>query len=489
MQIGIGTTKKRVNSTSQVFEDIDYLDVRLKNGTSIHDPVFIVQGLTHAKMYNFCKYGNFYYWIDDITYLTNDLFEVSCHLDPLATYKTRIYDVNALVTFGDNDHRNPIKDDNRFGPDFKLDRSAGVGVDSVDIGFTSNLNNWTIIITAQHCTSLSYSGVNTYAMSWSTFVILMRSFTGVVNSDIQSWSTSDIIDIIKNYAIRLLTGGQQALDNIRAAIAVPIPLTVYQSIAAATLSTFALGPYSFSLEPGHNVYLINSGETKTGNGVLSLGRPVVNGAYQWLNLPKYCSVKITHPCGYQEINDPSLITKNQLYVWYSLGLCSGDYAIRVTSENTKDSDTIALLTGVTGVSILSLIPASNMTMDSNLHNSIDSLVMGALGQQFNPGSAGPSRHGAEAYAGFAGVNLLTEGKACFLDTEYYYPSVFTGGQSTDYVSFCSEYGHPVDKYLRVGDIKGYCQCANANIGKIEGATEQDKININTYLNTGIYIEF
>ena len=64
MQIGIGTTKKRVNSTSQVFEDIEYLDVRLKNGTSIHDPVFIVQGLTHAKMYNFCKYGNFYYWIE-----------------------------------------------------------------------------------------------------------------------------------------------------------------------------------------------------------------------------------------------------------------------------------------------------------------------------------------------------------------------------------------------------------------------------------------
>ena len=489
MQIGIGTTKKRVNSTSQVFEDIEYLDVRLKNGTSIHDPVFIVQGLTHAKMYNFCKYGNFYYWIDDITYLTNDLFEVSCHLDPLGTYKTRIYDVHALVLYGDNNHRNNYKDDPRFGPDFKLNRAAGVGVDSVDIGFTSNLNNWTIIVTAQHCTSFAYSGVNTYAMDWSTFVIMMKSFSGVVNNDITSWSGSDVIDVIKNYALRLLTGGQQALDNIRAAIAVPIPISVYQGVAASALASFALGPYSFSLEPGHYIYLINSGETKTGNGVLSLGRPVINGAVYWLNSPKYCSIKITHPCGYQEINDSSLLDKTNLYVWWSLGLCSGDYSIRITSENTKDSDTIALLTGLTGVSILSLIPASNMTMDSNLHNSIDSLVMGALGQQFNPGAAGPSRHGKEAYAGFAGVNLLTEGKACFLDTEYYYPTIFTGGQATDYNSYCAEYGYPVGEWLRVGDISGFCQCANASIGNIEGATEQDKININTYLNTGIYIEF
>ena len=489
--IKIGTTTKRINSTSQTFTSTQLI-CKLKNPTSMHDPVFEVAGLTDGVMYNYAQYGSYYYWVNDVVQITNTISEVHCSLDPLATFKSAIQNTYGLVTFGDSAHHTEFKDDIRFGPDIKIERSSGVGIASLDMGFSSS--SWTIIMSVQNAAqSFSYNGVTTYAMDSLTFAKVMKGFSGVVYSDITSWSGSDVIDILKNYAIRVLTGGQQALDNIVCAIAVPIPLSVYSAQAYASSNDIAIGPYSFTLDGGATVYLISSSITKTGNGVLSLSRPLYSSASNyWLNSPKYCSVKITHPCGYQEINDPSLLKNSSVYAWYSIGLCSGEYQIRITSESSKDSDTIALISGVAAVDMMRLVPNTNVTMDSNLHNSIgNALISGGTGGviQFNPGSNSPAgKYGTSAHAGYAGIANLTAGKACFLDTEYYIPSIFSGGDASEYNSYCSVYGYPVDRYLKIGDINGYCQCQNVSVGSISGATDGDKQIINNYINNGIYIE-
>lgn len=488
MQIKIGTTSKRINSTSQTFTSSTTLTATLKEATSIHDPTFIVKGITHGQMYNFASYGSLYYWVDNVISITNDISEVVCHLDPLATFKTAIGNTFGFVEFGDSSHFISYRDDKRFGPEIKFDRSAGVGVDSLDLGFLIDDNQWTIIVTSQ-CSNFSYASVCSFAMDWNTFNALLRGFSGVVYSDITSWSANDFVDIIKNYATRLMTGGQQAMDNIRAIYAVPLPLSDYISISVTQLGYFPLGPYQITLDPGHTVYQFDPALCKSGNGVLSLGRPLINGGHEWLNLPKYCSIKITHPCGYLDINDPSLIMKNNVYAWYSIGYASGEYTIRFTSENSKDSDTIALVTGQVGNDLLRKIPNTNMTGDSNLHNSIDAPVMGAFMQNFNPGSAGPNRmSGGTIFSGYSGIKLLTQGKTCFLDTEYYYPAIMEGARSETYTAYCNEYGYPVGTYMKIGDISGFCQCSNANVGNIANATEGDKATINNYLNNGIYIE-
>ena len=489
--IKIGNISKRVNSTSQSFTGTD-LSCRLKNPTSLHDPIFEVQGLTDGAMFNYASYGSHYYWVDDVIQVTNQISEVHCHLDPLATFKSAITNTYGLVTFGDSSHHTEYKDDIRFGPDIKVDRAAGVGIASLNMGFSNS--DWTILMTVQNASqSFSYNGVNTFAMTPATYQKVLNGFSGVVYSDISSWSSSDVIDILKNYGIRLLTGGQQALDNIVSCVAVPIPISYFSSIAWATLSTMAMGAYSYTLDGGAVVYYVSPSAVKTGNGVLSLGRPITSsGGNYWLNSPKYCSVKITHPCGYEEINDPSLIKNSSLYAWYSVGVCSGEYQIRITSESSKDSDTIALISGCVAVDMLRLVPNTNVTMDSNLHNSIgNALISGATGGiiQFNPGSNSPaSRQGANTHGGYAGIANLTAGKTCFLDTEYYIPAIFSGGDSSEYNNYCNIYGYPVDRYLKLGDISGYCQAQNVSIGSISGATESDKQIINNAINSGIYIE-
>lgn len=489
--IKIGNTSKRVNSTSQTFTSTT-LTCKLKNPTSIHDPVFEVAGLTDGVMYNYAQFGSYYYWVDDVIQVTNTISEVHCHLDPLATFKTAITNTYGLVTFGDSTHHTEYKDDPRFGPDIKIERTSGVGIASLNMGFSSS--DWTIVMTVQNASqSFSYNGVNTFAMSPTVFGRILHGFSGVVYSDIATFSTTDVIDVLKNYAIRLLTGGQQALDNIVCCVAVPIPLSTFSAQASATLTTMALGPYSFNLDSGDVVYWISSSIVKTGNGVLTLSRPLysASGNY-WLNSPKYCSVKITHPCGYEEINDPSLIKNSSVYAWYSVGLCSGEYQIRITSESSKDSDTIALISGVCAVDMMRLVPNTNVTMDSNLHNSVgNAVISGGTGGiiQFNPGSNSPAgRYGTSAHAGYAGIANLTAGKTCFLDTEYYIPAIFSGGDASEYNSYCSVYGYPVDRYLKIGDITGYCQAQNVSVGSISGATEGDKMFINQCINSGIYIE-
>ena len=57
-----------------------------------------------------------------------------------------------------------------------------------------------------------------------------------------------------------------------------------------------------------------------------------------------------------------------------------------------------------------------------------------------------------------------------------------------YINYCNQYGYPVNKYLTLGDISGYCQCIGASVEGATGASDASKSTINSYINTGIYIE-
>lgn len=488
--ITIGVTDKRVISTKTTMTSSVNLTCKLKEPTSMRNPVFIVSGLSKTTHYNYCSWNGFYYYVNDIIHITNDIQEVHCSIDPLATFKTAINNTYGYCLYGDSSHKTPYIDDVRFGPDIKLSRSSGVGITGVDMGF--DINHWTVIMTVQTAYgSASYNSVIMYAMNLTTYYSVLKGLSGVVLSDISSWSANDMIDIIKNYALKVFTGGIQALDNIRSAVIVPIPYSEYQS-AGTPQTTFYIGPYSITLDPGHEVTPIAPSWTKTGNATVSLARPIVNTTYKWLNSPKYCSIKLSHPCGYQELNDSSLLDASNIYIYWSVHYATGDYAIRVTSEASKDSDTIAIINGTTGSDVMGKVPASGNTIDSNAHKAVgQALFNGVTGglANYNPGQQSPSGNGSQLGAGCAGLFLLTSGKECFIDTEYYQPSIINAvGDASEYNSFCDKYGYPVGRFLKVGSVSGFAQFSNAVVGDIAYATAEDKEYINGVLNSGIYLE-
>lgn len=111
MEIKFYKFKKRVNSTKRPGQNdqvvFDCTDVRLKNATSIINPVFIIEGSGDGYMAltipmldaNYCYVPDFnrYYFIDDVTLIANNVVQISCSVDALASNRTEILNSSQYV--------------------------------------------------------------------------------------------------------------------------------------------------------------------------------------------------------------------------------------------------------------------------------------------------------------------------------------------------------------------------------------------------------
>lgn len=79
-------SKKR-NSTKQPTGGTTF-DVRMKAGCSIENPVFLIDGVDLSV--NYAYWNGSYYFVDDIIVGNNNIYEIHCTIDVLATYKTAI---------------------------------------------------------------------------------------------------------------------------------------------------------------------------------------------------------------------------------------------------------------------------------------------------------------------------------------------------------------------------------------------------------------
>jgi hypothetical protein len=86
--VNFGSFSKRRNSTKQPSGLSDSRTVKLKDLTSFDAPTFILTGNDFS--YNYAEWDGRYYFITDIRSMHNNLTEVDCMLDVLATYKSYI---------------------------------------------------------------------------------------------------------------------------------------------------------------------------------------------------------------------------------------------------------------------------------------------------------------------------------------------------------------------------------------------------------------
>lgn len=79
---------KRQNSTLQPSGAGTAYTVYLKDNVSIMAPVFLIDGIDLAVTY--CRWNNRFYFVRDIILSNNNIYQVSCEIDVLATWKTQI---------------------------------------------------------------------------------------------------------------------------------------------------------------------------------------------------------------------------------------------------------------------------------------------------------------------------------------------------------------------------------------------------------------
>ena len=104
MQITMWRTTKRDNSTATPtsqptwFTNSITKEVTLKQPTDVLNPVFILRMGGHDGQNYLSAFGR-YYWITGIKSLANNLWELSCKIDPLGSYRGHIRNTNAYVLY------------------------------------------------------------------------------------------------------------------------------------------------------------------------------------------------------------------------------------------------------------------------------------------------------------------------------------------------------------------------------------------------------
>lgn len=86
----------------------------LKNRTSIINPVIQIQGSVPSNCnYMYISQFGRYYYVDDITSISNDIFEISAHVDVLKTYANQIRSCRGIIARQQNNW-NLYVDDGAF---------------------------------------------------------------------------------------------------------------------------------------------------------------------------------------------------------------------------------------------------------------------------------------------------------------------------------------------------------------------------------------
>lgn len=107
MEIRLYKTESPRNKLIKELSNENVLTGALRAQSSAFDPVFTIQDI-NVLDYNYCYIPDFngYYYINNITALRSNLYELECHMDVLMTYKEDIKSnteiVNRSATMSNN---------------------------------------------------------------------------------------------------------------------------------------------------------------------------------------------------------------------------------------------------------------------------------------------------------------------------------------------------------------------------------------------------
>lgn len=519
----IGRTNKAINSTSQTFADSVSLSCRLKEPCSQQSPVFIVQGLSKTVYYNFAQFMNHYYWVDDIVYLTNDIQEVHCHLDPLATYKTAIENSYAFVQYGSEDLWNEYVDDVRFSPEARAPEANFDDDFDCIPGLASDVTNGYVIMRYMDCGN--GGGIKTIAMTLTAFWNMLADLGNLFNA---STTIGELTAAM---------GGQGSWrDNILSCVYVPVT----NIDTSSSVSQIRLGGVTCNVSGFMQAAIVNRTITNT----LSLN---YTSSYftncPFMRNPRWVSCQISTPFGCTEI--PFDLIKSTLgtfnmYMRSTLDVITGDVTIKFTDKNDGLGICLASFSGNISANLMDMLGNGN-SLKTGLGNSLvygAKLAVNSFTAGVAMGTSSIAAANAAMPSGSQAKNMTTTQKldainnsqvagrnamissgiseipgsipTCFGTAGLASGSIGSGfsalyltsspGKGTialrltkplsnlDYKSFCDMYGYPVNGYTKLSFSSGWTKCSGASVQNCLGATEANKATINSYLNSGIILE-
>lgn len=436
---------KRQNSTAAPADNTGVaVDVTLKNETSLNSPVFLLSGA--RPNYTYAKFEGAYYFIDDIRSVRNNLYEIACTLDVLATHKAQIANTSAFIEFCAQGSTELT--DNRIVP-------KGLTPSAVQGSAQIPLNpNGTYLLSAIG----ENSGVRQFCLGKAGMNTILDSIQNWYNSAIVAGNEWEIIG--KNF----ISSGS-AMECVRECRWVPFDVAALDSgggTSELTLGQFHtglnfhwLGSMIYS-----NVYTVNIPFSRAG----------------WLRLQPYTDVSVFLPfVGVVSLNHPIFSTNNVLQVEFSVNLSSGDIAYELICGGVR--------LGSYGASTAVSIPVGSSNISpSSIFNSIAGAAL-SLSYGNVIGAAGAIMSAFEATQ--TSVGGISGGAGAGLE-DYIVVAVTERGTSGVVGNMAAVQGLPYFNTARLGNLSGYIKTRDASVqGSIRGSVRE---RINDLLNGGFFME-
>lgn len=460
MQIKLYTNfSKRRNSTKQPTGGTT-ADVVFKDGCSTENPVFLINGVDLAV--NYVGFNGGFYFVDDIVLGNNNIYELHCSIDVLATWKSLIGSYNTFIERSSSAYDNMIND--RFLSSTQQITNSAVGTTSMGLDGDGCYIFRTIGVDSNGNTGLFLYATNDLEV------------VGEIYNNTAYGVTQSIID-------QIVQGlGMSALDTsqyLQSVMWVPYALN---DLTGSSTNEIVLGFYQADV---------------TGRGVTQLSithkgtaTPLVlpTNAYSDFRAgnPQFSVYNLYLP-GVGTVGLDSLhASRGTVTITIDVDLISGSVAYVLKHVNS--GCIIATFTGQLGVNIPLVSTAVNSAGAVESFVGTAATVAAAVASENYFGAAAAAVGGTVST-----VNTLTSaqgslngytGNIGFAKRQHQVLcSVVNYGSKTFPASVA---GRPLYEYRTISTLSGYVKCGGASIDIPGAAPNKDAVN--AYLNSGFYYE-
>lgn len=453
---------KRKNSTKQPSSGTS-LTVNLKEGTSVEKPVFLISG-DHFDICYIKAFNNHYYFVDDIKSVRNGLTEVSCSMDPMATYKSTIGSYSCFIERAASSYDVMIADPLCAMKNQELVLSivtSGTGFFTYG-GFyvLSVLNN-------------IGSGAG-FTCSYIMDITNIEALNAYVNQD---WAAgaSDFFDFIQ---ASFLNTSESIIDCVW----VPFAFSALDSSAYDSLTDIKIGVDVVSGVKGNRL-------KKPCIASASITCQIPHYYADFRKAPPYTQCRLMIPgYGMVEVN-PLDFEDDEIHLSFDGDVSTGTVACYVKDKNSKLISTYTYNVGVS-------CPVGKVSADvTGFATSAITTAGGIAGAMLLPG-AGAALSGIGATASAINTAATAFGPTTSVHGAKGGRAIIEQGLDPIVTSYCKDTvapadlmtseGLPVMAYNSINSFSGYVKCASASV-PIAGMQE-DRDTINNYLNTGFYYE-
>lgn len=447
MQATFYSFSKRKNSTAVPTDAGTELEIKLKNGCSFLSPVFLLQDETFS--YNYCKFSERFYWVNEIISVRDNLFEVRCSVDVLASWKDAITASTAMVEYSASDTNQSINDPRNVVTVEKTRSARNVYPEEFDEGGS-------FII----CT-MSGSAIDTVAESFSTLYGLNAGSLGALA---QEFNTEDVYTALRQFM-------DNPLDTIVFCRWIPVPLvsgpTRIVPVKFGTYESTINGTLITQNQKTFTVEIAIPWQTSDFRAV----EPYTTGS---LYLPGIGEVSLN-------LEPLKGIAKLNLYVTI-------DYVtngIHYTLADPTTNNIYGTYTGSVGVDIpISAVQSGNIGgVLAGVGTAVGSIATGrfalAAGGFATAGLASFSQN-IKSTGSFGGGYNVKSGSMVIRLELIRSQSVQEPNEYRDTI------GNPCMKVRKIDGLNGYCQTRDFEV--VGSMTAQEKSQINNAMDGGVYIE-